>query len=257
MYRFYKQPFLKLITYLGKKKENRHFVDPPLYIGGCARSGTTILLSVLSAHKDIFACPDELGLYSKTLTDSDGRKSPARIDRLYRTILMKKVLPENKMWCEKSPNNIHHIDDINSYHKGKFKFIQIIRDGRDVVLSNHPTAPERKWVSPERWVKDVKAGLKYANDPRVLTIKYEDIILNYKESAESICRFLEIPLSDEILNWYKNATVSKNRAYFGKVKPLSDKSIGKWKKAEFKDQVSNLIEFPGANELLKHYAYEV
>ena len=55
-----KKIFIPLITAIGKKIEKRRFTCPPVYIGGCGRSGTTLLLSILSAHKDIFACPREL-----------------------------------------------------------------------------------------------------------------------------------------------------------------------------------------------------
>lgn len=256
MYKIYKEPFLRIIKYFGKKKEQKFFSHPPVYIGGCARSGTTILLSILSSHNSIFTCPKELGLYNKTSKDKNGNNVPTRMDRLYRVLLTNKITKSHKMWCEKSPNNIHHIDDINNYHNGQFKFIQIVRDGRDVVLSNHPTSPDKKWVSPNRWIEDVKVGLNHIDDPRVLTIKYESLINEFHETISKICEFLNIEVSSEVLNWYQNTKVKKNKAYFGNVKPLSNKSIGKWKDPKNKQIVDKLLILPEAKELLSYHGYE-
>ncbi|PLW93483.1 MAG: hypothetical protein C0592_05955 [Marinilabiliales bacterium] len=252
----YKKPFIKIISFFGKKIEKKRFSGTPIYIGGCGRSGTTLLLSIISSHPDIFACPNELGMFNNTY-EKDGKIYPARKDRLHRTLLFNKIKKSATRYCEKSPSNIHHINDIDSYHDGDFKFIHIVRDGRDVILSKHPTSPDTYWVNPDRWINDVSAGLKEIDNPKVHTMRYEDLTGNYEETISKICKFLDIELTDEILNWHKHTEVRKNRAYFGEVKPVFKSSVEKWKKPEFKERVEELTGRPEAVKLLKYFKYEI
>ncbi|HDT12154.1 MAG TPA: sulfotransferase, partial [Candidatus Marinimicrobia bacterium] len=225
------------------------------FIGGCARSGTTLLLSILSSHRELFCIPKELGLFNEVAKDENGNSLPLRIDRLYTSLIINRIPKHAKRWCEKSPGNIHHIGDIENYFHGNFRFIQIIRDGRDVILSKHPVAKDAYWVSPERWVKDVSAGLDNFKHPRVHTIKYEDLVLDYDHTIKGICTFLNITVSEEILNWHRNAVVTRNRAYYSRVEQLSNRSIGKWKKAEYKGRVAEFMRNQEAVKLLERLDY--
>lgn len=256
MYKSYKKPFIQIINYYGKRNYTKYFSKPPIYIGGCGRSGTTLLLSILSSHPEIFACPNELGLFNEIIHKKNGEISPKRIDRLYKTLLTNKISKTCNRWCEKSPSNVKSIQEINLYHKGEFKFLNIVRDGRDVILSKHPTSPDTYWVDPQRWINDVGAGFKERDNPKVHTVRYEDLILNYDKEIEKICNFLEIPLCDEIKNWHNHTKVRKNRAYFGEVKNIFNTSIGKWKNPENKMRVQELLKFEEAQKLLSFYGYE-
>ncbi len=257
MDKWYKKPFHKIITVAGRRKEKRHFTDEPIYIGGCGRSGTTLLLSMLSAHPDIFACPQELGIFNEIQHHSDGSITPKRIDRLYFTFLKHKIKKSQIRWCEKSPSNVKHIEDIDKWHGGKFKFIHIVRDGRDVVLSKHPTDPNRYWVPPERWINDVSIGLQHIDNPKVHTVRYEDLICNYEDEITKICKFLNLDINDKILNWHEHTTVKSNRAYYGKVKPVFGSSVAKWKDPKYADRVSELTKQKKAQELLSYIGYEI
>ena len=91
MYRNYKKPFIKIINYWGRKIHDKNFKKPPIYIGGCGRSGTTLLLSILSSHPEIFACPGELEMFNEIVHGKNGEIIPKRIDRLHRTLLTNKI----------------------------------------------------------------------------------------------------------------------------------------------------------------------
>ena len=255
MLKVIKKPFLPCITYIGKRYERKKFTEPPIFIGGCARSGTTILFSILSAHRNIFCFHKELGIFNPVKYNKHGQPYPGREDRLYTSMLTHKVPKETTRWCEKSPNNIKWIDVIDSYYQGRFKFIHIIRDGRDVILSKHPKKKNAYWVDPQRWIQDVSKGLEYESHPKVHTVRYEDLIRNYNDTISGICKFLDLPLSHEILNWYEYATHRENKAYFSEVKQLSDKSIGKWKRTEYDGRVKELTKIPEGSELLKKLKY--
>lgn len=250
----FKKPFLSIITVLGRRKAKSRFTDPPIMLGGCARSGTTLLLSILSSHEDIFACPREYGAFGP-LEERDGTLQLARVDRIYRCILFNRVPASAKRWCEKTPINIRRIPQIDQYFKGNFRLIQIIRDGRDVILSRHPLNTSEYWVSPERWVSDVSIGLEFRDHPNVYTIRYEDLINQYDETIGGICNFLNIPLTEKILNWHQYSSVRRTPALYSDISKLSNRSIGKWKRPENSQRVKQLTSIPSAMELLEKYGY--
>ena len=234
----FKRVFVPLILHLGRRKEKRIFSGAPIIIGGGARSGTTLLLSILSAHPFIFVFRKELSLF-KYGKELDGRFMPERIDRFYSGILRKRIGRPVDRWCEKTPNNIRHIPRIDSFFQGKeYRFIHIIRDGRDVVLSRHPHTMHRKYhVEPAQWVADVREGLKYAHRENFLTIRYESLIGDFENTIARVCGHLGVHLDDRILNFYEHATVRKNPAYFSGLQKIHMNSIGKWKKPEHKERV--------------------
>jgi hypothetical protein len=249
-----KKPFIAVIKTLGKRKEQNRFTDPPILLGGCARSGTTLLLSILSSHEDIFACRRELGLFND-VEMKNGTVNPIRIDRIYRCLLVHRIPQTARRWCEKSPANIREFPHIDTYFEGNFRFIQIVRDGRDVILSRHPRDTDRYWVEPQRWVDDVSLGTTFIDHPNFHTIRYEDLINNYVETVTGICEFLGISLTDRILNWHQHASVRRNNALYSEIGKLSDRSIGKWKKPENKHRVRQLTDLPEAMVLLEKYGY--
>lgn len=257
MYKSYKKPFIDVITSWGKKIHDQNFNKPPIYIGGCGRSGTTLLLSILSSHPEIFACKKELKMFKEVARDKNGRAVPQRIDRLYRSLISHKIGAKANRWCEKTPRNIRHIREIADYHHDNYKFLNIVRDGRDVILSQHPNSPETYWVNPERWINDVGAGYAERDNPNMLTVRYEDLILDFDNAITKICAFLEIPKCEEIENWHLHTTVRKNNAYFGDVKRIFKSSIEKWKQPENKERAGELMKWEKAEDFLAYYGYEV
>jgi hypothetical protein len=81
------------------------------------------------------------------------------------------------------------------------------------------------------------------------------LILNYDETITTVCEFLDLPVSPEIMNWHNYATVKRNEAYYGKVEKISAASIGKWQDASNTKRVNDLLQIPEALHLLKKLAY--
>ena len=81
---------IPLINAWGKRIESKRFVNPPVYIGGCGRSGTTLLLSILSAHPEIFGCPRELNLFENGRLEKEQLVLP-KYYRLYRTFIREPI----------------------------------------------------------------------------------------------------------------------------------------------------------------------
>ena len=247
--------FGPVITALGSRIEKKQFTEAPIFVGGCPRSGTTVLLSILSSHPDIFANPKELGIFNKVKLENNKLSGHLRLDRLHLSFMWNKIPKSAKRFCEKSPNNIRKYHEIDHFYNGKFKFINMVRDGRDVVLSKHPTAPNRFWTDPSTWVSDVGIGKALESNSNFYTIQYEDLILDYDQSIQKLCDFLEIHCNAEILTWLKNATVKNHIAFKNEAEDLYSKSIGKWKLKENTERVSHLLKSSEAQKLLDFYGY--
>ena len=228
----------------------------PVIIGGCGRSGTTLLLSLLSAHPRIFAIERETYILCPTAYDEYvNLNATINLAKIY-TILIKYEIPKQKRrFCEKTPKNILFIGQILDIFHNNVRFIHLVRDGRDVITSRHPKLPYSYWVEKERWITDVAAGLKYEDRPQVLTLKYEDLILNFEDTLHNICNFLNEDFHEHLLSWHKYATVRKGPWFHG-VKKLHSGSIGRWKKPEHKAVVDDFMNDTRAVDLLKHLDYE-
>lgn len=260
----FKTIFNRTMLGLGRAIERRRFSELPIVIGASPRSGTTLLLSILDAHPQIFAIPNQTYAFDiweeNNSGEGDGEKNwqPVRIDRLYREFVLNRIAKTAKRWCEKTPKNIQHFDKILSYYGGNVKLIHIIRDGRDVVTSKHPKHnPGQYWVPIERWKNDVRLGLKLKDYPSVLTLRYEDLVNNYDDSMKNVCRFIEAPFVTELHNWLNYTKIRKSKHLKNPVQDLYKDSIGRWRLPEHQNRLQEFMRDAEAIELLKQLDYEI
>jgi len=245
-----------MIINLGKKKENRSFDKKPIIIGACPRTGTTLLLSILSSYPQIYGISRQSYAFTEWQT-IDNHLDPVRIDRLYRELILKKIPNNNDRWCEKTPKNIQYLNEIFEYFGDSIKFIHLVRDGRDVVTSKHPKhTPDDYWVSPERWVRDTKRGLAFANHPNLITVRYEDIIYDFDPLFQKISDFLEIDFVPDKNEWIKQTTLKHSKHWGKPVQAIHSDAIKKWQRSEHKKRIDQFYQTPGAPELLKELHYE-
>jgi len=230
--------------------------DRPIVVGGCGRSGTTLLRTILNAHRDI-ACSQESGVFtslSKINFDNISnslalgraevvriyRRSACRvefIERLYRAYLER---VGKLRWAEKDPNAVKAIGRIFAgFPDGRF--IHIIRDGRDVACSlrTHPKyrvvdgarVPVRSWNPIEqciqRWMTDVGAGLEWRGDPRYMEVRYEELIARPGETMRAVLGFIGENWDDSILRSYTSADVPITHPEIAR--GLSRAAVGRWR----------------------------
>ncbi len=245
-----------LITNIGKKIEKKYFSGIPIIIGASPRSGTTLLLSILDAYPNIHSIQRQT--YAFTKWTEDEPCIPPRIDRLYREFLRHRISPQAKRWCEKTPRNIGYFDKILNYFNENVKLIHMIRDGRDVVTSKHPLhRPDQYWVTAERWVGDVRAGLKFKDHPQVFTIKYEDLIFNFDHEVKKLSQFLNESFIPTDRSWKEKTSLKKSKHWAEPIQDLHARSIKRWKKEEHKKRMEEFLLNPEAIKLLKELEYEV
>ena len=227
-----------------------------IVIGGCARSGTTLLLSILSGHPRIAAIPVETQTLCPTAYWGDfNRLAELQIDRLARHMSTLDIPDDCRYWCEKTPRNVHFFGPILERLGTSARLIHVVRDGRDVVCSRHPDAPTRFWVSPGRWVKDTTAGIAFLRHPQVLTVRYEDLVTCFALTVEEICGFLDLETTPEVLSYPEHATIRTSNAWRGPARPPTPVGVGRWRSASMASRVDQLLASPGASEVLRQFQY--
>ena len=158
-----------------------------------------------------------------------------------------------KIYGDQSPITTHFSKLINKEFP-KSKFIVLIRDPRDVALSyskikNHPAKNlnHALW----KWNDSIKIYdyLKALNSDLILSIKYEDLVSNPKETLVSICNFLNIKFNENMLDTTKSAEklgVSKLDIHANLAQRVNTSAIGKWKTELNKNQIDKI------NKITKH-----
>jgi hypothetical protein len=228
--------------------------EPPIIICGCPRSGTTLLMSLLDSHSEIHVIPFETAVLQKRELKKRIFKN-ARLNSAFIRWQLKSYLMSTKIkitarrWCEKTPLNVLNTDEIRTVFNGRVQFINIIRDGRDVVSSFHEGLGYM--VKPELWLRCIVAAEGNFDRDDFLSVKYEDLVEKPTETLNRISEFLKLssPFSSD--KWHLssidtniNSVVNGKDLFFKKSK-ISTNSIGKWRTSES----------PWVNEFIRNQEY--
>jgi hypothetical protein len=133
-----------------------------------------------------------------------------------------------------------------------------VRDGRDVVLSMHPRRQSRSHVPPERWISDVAAGTRFEGHPRVLTVRYEDLVTEPEAQLRRTFEFLDEPFEPVNDSYVEGRTTYMEVDALGKSthrRPPDRSSVGRWRDREDDSAVQALQRSPIAQSLLAHHGY--
>lgn len=240
-----------------RAKLNRH----PVIIGGCGRSGTTLLLAVLSAHPKFYCIPFETYVLCPGAHEPRRRDPEAELDpgRLFRIVPVQKILfSRRNRLCEKTPKNVVFFGGILKAFDERVRLVHIVRDGRDVITSRHPKRPGEYWTSPQRWIGDVSAGVEYMDHPCVSTIRYEDLITDFDNTMESLLKEIGEDICEEVLSFTEHATVRKGPWVNNpELQGLYAGSIGRWRKEEHREAVERFMRDPLAVSLLERLGYDI
>lgn len=235
------------------------FDRPPVVVGGCGRSGTSVLLSVLSAHPAILAVPYATHAFARTMySDDPDPDAPFEPWRLWWAITRTGVDDRARRWCEKTAKNVQNFGRLAAYFDGDVRLVHIVRDGRDVVTSRHRVDRDGYWIEPERWVDDVSAGLRHRDLDCVHTLRYEDLVGATRETLRRLGDFLGEDLGELSGRWHRVASVREFGPFDRPVaRPLDESGVGRWRRPEHAGRVEQLMATPAAGELLEALGYDV
>ncbi|UOQ45393.1 sulfotransferase [Halobacillus salinarum] len=206
----------------------------PIFIGGCGRSGTTLLGSMLGAHKDCLCIPE-----SQFKTDMINEFDKNNINELvisiknnvrfrlwnldintisieninsYGDVLeffineySKKVSRSNfKMWIDHTPNNLEYVKQLKEIYP-QAKFIHLVRDGRGVASSIIPLdwGPNTVKSAANLWKTKLSYGLaaeQFVNKDDIFRVKYEELVIDPEKTLKEICEFLGIVFQKSMID---------------------------------------------------------
>jgi hypothetical protein len=223
---------------------------------GCGRSGTNLVLEILSGNKNLKASKETENkkLFSGNKVYDDNYLT--KCDTVY---FGPKKLEKT---LKKNPN---------------MKIVWTIRDPRDMILSKIKRGqPKSKGgdgaervaddATPKECIKDIEwmfslyelASTKFSN--RVMLLKMEDVIKDIEKEAKKICNFLNIPFDENMLSPMSRM---RNKDKVKRYKKVDKNQISLWKNWEsvyngfFKDSPYPVEDmFNQVKHLIRHFKYE-
>lgn len=199
----------------------------PIVIGGCGRSGTTLLRTMLDSHPRI-CCGPESSVFRRRALDPDALADRFGLDRgevrgIYQAAASRPAFIEayaalclrstgKARWAEKTPRNISRIGAIFRFFPDA-RFVHVLRDGRDVACSlrTHPRhkvvdgklVPLDTWKPiagcARRWRNDIESSRPWWNDPRFCTLRYEELVRDSQGVLRRLMAFFGEPWDDAML----------------------------------------------------------
>ena len=221
----------------------------PIFLVGSGRSGTTLLQSMLMRadgirfssetqfcartlrRAAIFGPVEEDAGFERTLRsvldtavaneldvdlgilETELRAAPRDYAALFDVLLahLQERLPDCRRLGEKSPNHLLHVDWLLDAFPDA-QVIAIVRDGRDVAVSQREAFDEPLLSAAIRWRHYQRLQRRYARihpPGRYTTVRYEDLVTQPETELRRLCGFLGEPFDARML-----APHERNRAGF-------------------------------------------
>jgi Sulfotransferase family len=245
---------------------------PPVFLLGSQRSGTTMLRLMMNNHPNL-AIPHEtafITIYHKKLHSygdlSDRDNARRLLDDVSQHLLVKRgklitdpeaVLrrPINSYrdfidaifevyadslgrarWGDKTPFYTPDIDILHGIFPDA-KFLHIVRDGRDVILSQKSI----EWMSSNlprlildwQWKTTIAHKVGAVMGENFLEIRYEDLVREPETVLRKICSFIDEPYDPAMLSYSEKAQevvpAESLKWHRNSIKPPDPSQLGKWK----------------------------
>lgn len=142
------------------------------------------------------------------------------------------------VWGDKTPSYTPYLYLLND-HFPNSKFLHLIRDGRDVAISNsrQPWGLTSLSMIVEDWKHVVSCTRKIGKvigEERYMELRYEDLIRNPKENRTNVLDFLELPFDNSVLRTHggkdQDLLPQRSVAFHSNLSKQPDASLAyKWK----------------------------
>lgn len=201
------------------------------------------------------------GVYDRLFKlDKEKRTLANIIDEIF-CYYSERKFPNFEIWGDKTPLNTLHLDLIDNLFDNA-KYINLIRDGRDVVSSYLKMG---RYASVEeaayRWKRSIELARKFGKNKsknEYIEIRYEKLVSNPSNEIKKICEFLNVGFHKDMIEHQKIANELsdvKQMPHYSNVKnPINTDSIGKWKRNLSDEQRIKVEEL--LNDKLKELNYK-
>jgi protein-tyrosine sulfotransferase len=204
-----------------------------IFVGGCGRSGTTLVQKILAAHSKIVGGP-EFDHAKDLFKAYQAMSSPDHLIRqsfyydkntlinsfqsFYKSFFSKLLTKKEKITyiSEKTPTNIDVADSLLEVFPDAV-FINVFRDGRDVMISHIdvknryalqglPVRPEDYGVRriSSIWNASIDKFLKMSQHPyfsrRFFSIRYEELVANPNSVLPKLFDFLQLEIEPQLFS---------------------------------------------------------
>ena len=216
--------------------------EPAPFVVGLTRSGTTLLRMMLDAHRELAIPPethfvpdvikaaraeegtdavlaaftdnrtwDDFGISADEMRErlaAVGSGDAAASVRAFFTAYAERQGKER--WGDKTPAYMLSVQRIGRTLP-EARFVHLIRDGRDVSLSQRERALNEQPPPAEqaaRWVKRIRKSREQAaslKGPRYVEARYEDLVREPEGTLRRICEFVELPWDEGMLSYHERA----------------------------------------------------
>lgn len=247
-----------------------------LVIGGASRSGTTLTRVMIDSHPDI-ACGAETGLFLPVLAEGQlsrfygvprslirqwERDSSSHPEFAVRFLAAHAAREGKPAWAEKTPRNVLNLGWILDRFPNA-AFCHVVRDGRAVVnsLRTHPRYRIRRGrrvptgivndlgACIDQWIEEAGAGVAFESHPRVVRVRYEDLVRNPEAALTPVLDKLGLPWSPAMAHHHQAASASRD--VYGlwqnpeAASPVTAASLTRWQRDLTADQVRCIEERAG------------
>ena len=206
-----------------------------IFIGGCGRSGTTLLGAVLGAHSDC-VCPPESHFKVSVLRTCQREDGSIDLEEALRFIRMHwrfklwnldlnpRRAPETSYvdllrwlvgayaedrgiaggtWVDHTPENVNYAPLLLELFP-QAKVVHIVRDGRAVANSILPLdwGPNTVIKAAPWWEGTVREGLELETSlpaDQIVRVRYEDLVRAPEETVRQLCEGLELSYQARML----------------------------------------------------------
>lgn len=256
-------------------------------IGGCGRSGTTLVRIILDSHSNMACGPETkyfghqlavvsslVNSYPKLYEECWNLKVEdlLKLQGLVCRAFMNKMAEAYKVdhICEKTPQNCENIAAIHRMMP-EARFIYCYRDPRAVISS----LLGQKWYNPAtgkraEYTQKIPAAIEYWNSVQEIywdnvekspnlehfEIKYEDLVLRTESIVKQVCGFLCEPFDEQMLahTSIKHDLKHTPCNYEAVQKPIYTKSLDKYKDILSPDQIKEIED--NCKEWMEKYGYK-
>ncbi len=204
-----------------------------LHIVGCPRSGTTLLMElVTTCFASSGFCEHESSIFN-----------PPDIS-------------EGELYITKQPNDIKQIHHIFPRDEN-LHIIYMGRDPRAVITSKHRENPDQYFCNYRVWKECDQAATRYSQEPRFLSLRYEDLVADADQVQDVIAGcfpFLRRRHHFSEYSNHANPSEQSERAMHG-ARGVDQQSLEKWR-AHLPRIAEQLARHPGLAEDVLRLGYE-
>ncbi|MDX1440556.1 MAG: sulfotransferase [Rubricoccaceae bacterium] len=260
---------------------NRHW--RPVFIGGCPRSGTTLLADLLAKHSNIEAIPEAQFKFDPALQNNHNLSTPdvsfghVSLDiwglevpvekgslaqvfcRTVEAFLLNDTVQNCRWIVDHTPENLKHAALLAEEFPGA-RFIHLVRDGRGVAASLIPL----DWGASDiisaatTWTAGVGFGLaaeSYLDGVKIRRVRFEDLVRKPEAVLQKLCEWLDVRFEPAMIEGGGYAIPSFNKTNHALVGSTPDPSRATSWTSKLSKREIELFEMR-TGDLLVHMGYE-